>query len=278
MRLGAPVFTDSDDPDELARAHRNRGLRAAFCPDISLADHDRVRATREAFARHDVVIAEVGVWNNLMDADPAQRRANIREMCDGLALAEEVGALCCVNIAGSRSSKRWDGPHADNFSRGTFETAVANAREIIDTVRPKRAKLSYEMMPWALPDSVESSLELISAVDRPAFAAHLDVANLVNSPRRYFGSAALIRDCCSKLGPWIVSCHLKDVWLGDKFTVHVDEVPPGDGGLDLKTYLQEVSRLPHHPPILLEHLATPEEYDLAGQYVLALAEEIGITM
>ena len=44
--------------------------------------------------------------------------------------------------------------------------AVENARRIIDAVKPKRAKLAYEMMGWALPDSADSYLRMIKAVDR----------------------------------------------------------------------------------------------------------------
>ena len=32
LRLGAPVPTAGDDPDGLARAHRAKGYRAAYCP------------------------------------------------------------------------------------------------------------------------------------------------------------------------------------------------------------------------------------------------------
>ncbi len=91
MRLGAPVFASSDDPEQLARAHRALGLRAAYCPPVKLGDTDRLRAIEQAFAKHDVVIAEVGVWNNLMDPNEEKRRANVRAMCDGLALADADG-------------------------------------------------------------------------------------------------------------------------------------------------------------------------------------------
>jgi hypothetical protein len=74
IRLGAPVSVPGGDPDALAQAHRAKGYRAAYCPDIRLDDRERIRATVEAFARHDVVIAEVGRWVNLLDPDPEARR------------------------------------------------------------------------------------------------------------------------------------------------------------------------------------------------------------
>ncbi len=71
-------------------------------------------------------------------------------------MADEIGALCCVDIAGSFSAESWFGPHPDNLSQKHFDESVENARKIIDAVKPKRAKFSYEMMGWALPDSADS--------------------------------------------------------------------------------------------------------------------------
>jgi hypothetical protein len=71
VRLGAPVFDAPQDPEELALAHRKLGYRAAYCPGVGLQDSQRIRDIEAAFAKHDVVIAEVGRWVNLMDADEA---------------------------------------------------------------------------------------------------------------------------------------------------------------------------------------------------------------
>jgi len=146
IRLGAPVRVEGDDPEELARAHREKGYRAGYCPAISLDDSDRVEATSRAFARRDVVIAEVGRWVNLLAPEPEERRQNVQIVTDGLALAEAVGARCCVDIAGSFNPDSWFGPHPENLSERFFDAAVENARAIIDAVRPKRTTFCYEMM------------------------------------------------------------------------------------------------------------------------------------
>ena len=41
---------------------------------------------------------------NLLDPDPEARRKNLATVTEGLALAEAVGARCCVDIAGSFST------------------------------------------------------------------------------------------------------------------------------------------------------------------------------
>ncbi|UCC63594.1 MAG: sugar phosphate isomerase/epimerase [Anaerolineae bacterium] len=276
MRLGVKLDIKNADPDEMARAYVVAGYSAAVCPPLSLDEPDRIRAVREAFARHDVVIAEVGVWNNMLDPNPTRRAANVAANARALALAEEVGALCCVNIAGSFHSTHWGGPHPQNLSQEAFDLTVQNIRQIVDAVKPRRARYTLEPMPWVIPDSPDSYLRLIEVIDRPAFGVHLDPVNLINCPLRYYDNAGFLRECFSKLGPWIVSCHGKDIILREQLTVHLDEVRPGLGALDYSAFLQELDRLPGDVPLLLEHLPQ-EEYPAARNYVVGVAARIGLT-
>lgn len=276
IRLGAPVFQRPDDPEELALVHRKLGYRAAYCPNVSLDDKDRIRAIREGFAKHDVVIAEVGRWCNLLEADEEKRKANMAKVIDGLALAEEIGARCCVDIAGSRNPDVWYGPHPDNLSDDFFDAVVENARTIIDAVKPKTARFAYEMMGWALPDSPDSYLAMIKAVDRDGFAVHLDPCNLINSPTRYYRNTALLNECFDKLGPWIVSCHAKDITWDVEMQVHFREVVLGEGDLDYRTYLKRLAALPADVPLMIEHMKGEEEYDRSRQYVFQVGKAVGV--
>jgi hypothetical protein len=114
---------------------------------------DYAQAARQA----DIVIAEVGVWNNPLSPSDLERQAAILKNQACLALADEIGARCCVNIAGSRGAK-WDGPHPDDLTQDTFEIIVQTVRQIIDAVQPKRTCYALETMPWMYPDSPDSYL------------------------------------------------------------------------------------------------------------------------
>jgi len=162
VRLGGPVFSQTNDPVELAKAHRKLGYRSAYCPPLSLEDKQRITSVEKAFKAEDVVISEVGVWNNMMDVDEGKRKQNLENVCRGLALADEVGAFCCVDIAGSFNPERWDAPHPDNISQKAFDMTLENVRYILNSVKPKRAKFVLEMMPWVIPDSPDSFLELLN--------------------------------------------------------------------------------------------------------------------
>ena len=58
---------------------------------MSLEDKERIADVARAYAKHDVVIAEVGRWCNLLDADPANRKKNLDRVIEGLALAAAGG-------------------------------------------------------------------------------------------------------------------------------------------------------------------------------------------
>ena len=277
IRLGGPAFAKADDPEELALVHRRLGYGAAYCPNVPLNDSNRIHALTEAFVRHDVVLAEVGRWVNLLDADSERRRQNLQTVTDGLALAEAAGALCCVDIAGSFNPTSWFGPHPENLSPRFFDASVENARKIIDAVKPKRAKFCYEVMGWSLPDSPDHYLKMIKAVDREAFAVHLDPCNLVNSPEKFYRNTALLNECFDKLGRWIVSCHAKDLTWDVEMNIHFREVAPGKGSLDYTTYLKRLSQLPHRPPLMLEHLATAEDYTGAREHVFQVGSDAGLS-
>ena len=278
IRLGGPVFNSSDDPVELAQAHRKLGYRAAFCPRVALDDRQKIAEIEKAFKAEDVVIAEVGIWVNIMDPDPEKRKKNLDAVCYGLALADAVGALCCVDTAGSLDPDNWVAPHPDNLSQKAFDLTVENIRYILSSVKPKRAKFVLEMMPWVIPDSADSFLALIQAVDDPGFAVHLDPVNLICSPRLYYENTKVLEECFQKLGKWIVSCHAKDSFLpSGNLTAYFKEVIPGTGNMDYRTFLRGLEALPQDAPLLIEHLKSAEEFQQAREYIFSVGEEVGIS-
>ena len=277
VRFGGPIFLKSTDPRELAAEHRRLGYSAAYCPgDASVNDLAHIARIREAFAKENVVIAEVGAWKNMLDPDDALRKANVAYVVERMALADEAGARCCVDIAGSYNPKVWYGPHRDNLSKKFFDATVENVRHVIDSVKPKRTKFTVEMMGWNLPDNPDNYLRLIKAVDRGAFGVHVDVCNMVNSPEKFYNSGALIEECFRKLGRWIMSCHAKDLAWPAELNVHFVEVIPGRGEVDYGAYLRELSKLPADAPLMMEHLKTAEEYEEGKRYIQSVAKKIGI--
>lgn len=278
VRLGGPIFVESDDPEELARAHRTLGYSAATCPKATVDDQDRIRAIVKAFAGQDVIIAEVGAWVNLLDPDSEKRLTNLKYVTSRLALAEAVAARCCVDIAGSYNPSAWYGLHPKNYTQEAFDATVENCRKVIDAIKPTRTKFSIEMQVGLQPRGVDGYLQLIKAVDRKAFGVHLDVCNGIDSPEKFYNNAAYIRECFHKLAPWVLSCHAKDLaWVADGYNLHFAEVVPGRGEIDYGAYLSELAKMPVETPLLLEHLKGADQYEEGKRHILKVGTQLGLT-
>lgn len=155
-----------------------------------------------------------------------------------------------------------------------FAAIVETCRQVIDAVKPRRTFFTLEVMGWLYPDTPDNYLRLMKAIDRKQFAVHLDVCNAVNSPEKFYGSAALIEECFRKLGPYIKSCHAKDLEWVVELNVHFVEVIPGKGEIDYRAYLRGLRSLPAPVPLMLEHLKTHEEYQQGFQYIKSVAAEL----
>ena len=279
IRIGGPLFNSPPDPVELARQHKTAGYRAAYVPDnLSPKNSAQMREFERAFEQEGVMLAEANGWCNLITPDPIEQKKNFEHVCLRLAVADEVGARCTVDFLGTLDPGSSFGPHPGNLTAAGFELAVEVARALLDEVKPRRAKFAFEMMQWVLPDSVDCYLALVKAIDRPGFGVHLDPVNLITSPRVYYNTTALIKECFEKLGRYVVSCHAKDITLRNQLALHLDEVPPGLGSMDYRTYLSELSKLPGDTPIMLEHLSSAAEYEKAHAYLRTVAGELQLSV
>ena len=275
MRFGTFIGGCKSAEEQAARArlagYTAIGVDASFCP-----TDDAKRQYRDVAKKCELQLAEVGAWSNPISSIPEKRRKGLELCKTSLALADELGARCCVNISGSRGL-RWDGPHPANLTAETFDMIVQSVREIIDAVKPTRSFYTLETMPWMYPDSADSYLALFKAIDRKAFAVHFDPVNLVCSPQLVYQTGTLIRDFVSKLGAHIRSVHCKDIRIADTLTVHLEECRPGLGVLDHATLFRELARLDPEIPVMMEHLPD-DEYPLAAKYLRTAAAAAGVTL
>ncbi len=277
--------TDKDDPDLLAQECKRLGYTAAYCPPARPEQTARLKAIGEAFAKQHIVIAEVGAWRNLMTPDLAARKANLDYVISQMAVAEEVGARCCVDITGSFDAATLSGPHPKNQSQEFIDGTVENCRKIIDAVKPKRSAFAIEMKGCNFPDGPDPYLKLIQAVDRPqGFGVHIDICNIIDSPTLYYNNTKLIKETFAKLGKWVRSCHAKDLIWVPQVNVNFQETFPGNGGIktakipgvDYHAYVAEVVKL--GSPLMLEHLTSAEEYRQGAEYIRKVAGDLGIAV
>ena len=282
MRLGATIHrycgVRITNPDAYLAECRKYGFRAATCPDHNLGDGAQIREIRETFATEDVVIAEIGGWSNCLDPRTDERRNAVDTVSQALAVADEVGAVCCINLAGSFNSELMYAPHPDNFTADAFDAVVQWVKHVLREVKPQRTRLAIEAAPWTTIDSPEMYDRLLRAVDNAALAVHLDPFNFVTNARTYFRTGELVDRCFDLFGSQIVACHAKDLSQGDPKTVQIFEVPPGQGGFDYQRFLSRAEQLSPDLPIVIEHLDSEPEYADAAATIRAVAGEVGATV
>ena len=267
MYLGISSSLKHDSPKEWAVKHKTLGLKTVNFPVTCDEDEETIMAYKKAADEAGLTIAEVGVWRNTLAADPDERQRWIDYTVRQLRMADAIGAACCVNVVGTPYGPRWDGGYRDNFSRELWNMAVAMIRQVIDTARPRHAKFCIESMPWMIPSSPDEYLHLIEDVDRAEFGTHLDVVNMINSPRRYFFNDEFLCECFEILHGTIVSCHLKDILLKPEYTFQLQECACGEGALDINLYAQLAIAENPCMPMIIEHLTTDEEYVASVKYV-----------
>lgn len=275
MRFGGFIFKKWTSPEEWAQANIDAGYSAVYFPVDYRADDKTIEGYKQAAIDADLVICEIGVWNNTLDPNPVKREEAIEKAIRQLELADYVGANCCVNIAGSYS-EQWDGPHKDNLTPKAFEEIVLTTQRIIDAVNPKTTAYSLEPMPWMYPHTADSYVDLIRAIDRKGFTAHLDPVNIITSPELYYRSGEVIQEWFDKLGGSIRSCHAKDIRLSGKLTVHLDECRPGLGELDYETYLKCMTTLDDRACLMLEHMTEEIDYIEATKHIKSIAKRLSI--
>lgn len=267
MRLGGELFTTCNSPQQWANLVKQKGYTAAFCPIQGDVADDTIQAYRRAAQEQDIVIGEVGVWNNVLHPLKKVRDKAMQYAKQQLTLAEKIGANCCVNISGTLNPDVWYGPHPRNFDRDTLEDAVKAIQEIIDSVQPQNTFYTLEPSPWLYPTGIESYLTMIKMVNRKAFAVHWDPVNMISTPRRYYQNGEYLKQCIQAFGPLIKACHLKDIYMDETFTLYMQELPAGKGVLDYALLLKELHALNPQMPAFVEHMKTEEESSKAADFV-----------
>lgn len=266
MKLGISSPLTHNTPDEWAVRQKEIGCECVVFPRNCLDEQAEIDAYEQAAKNNGLQIAEVGIWRNAIAADENERKAALEYSIGQLKLADRLHARCCVNVAGATGSV-WDGAYRENFSKTAWDHTVGMIREILDEVKPTHTYFTIEPMPWMIPSGPEEYLRLLEAVNRERFAVHMDIINMVNTPERYFFPERFLEQTFSLLGPYIRSCHMKDVLLLPEFTFQLRECACGAGTFPLEYYVELADRIDPKMPMLLEHLDTDEEYLHSFSYV-----------
>ncbi len=266
MRIGGGIEKPYSNPQEWLALVKDLGYTCVLSPVDYRASGETIDDYLEVIRANDLIIGEVGAWVNTLDLDDGKRKQNIDYCINQLALADRLGANCCVNVAGARTEV-WDGFCSDNYTDDYYGLVIDTTRAIIDAVKPRRTFFTLEPMPWMTPTSPDEYLQLLKDVDRPGFAVHLDFVNMLNTPERFVKRNEFVRDCFKKLAPYIKSVHIKDVKMSLDLPCNISECMPGTGEMDFSVVVGCCEQLGKDTTAFVEHLPDYDSYKQAAACV-----------
>ena len=85
MRFGGQIFKKWNTPEEWAQAALEMGYSAVYFPVDYTADLKVIDGYKPAAKDADLVISEIGFWNNLMEKDPEKRFRSASQMLRHIA-------------------------------------------------------------------------------------------------------------------------------------------------------------------------------------------------
>jgi len=259
MRIGTNYNAPHTSAEEWALKMKELGAEAIAFPTDYTAPVEKIDAYVRAAEAADLLIAEVGVWNSPFHPDPEVAAKAYTRLKGQLELADYIRARCCVNVSGAVGDV-WFALYRDNFSQSHYDELIRLVQKLLDEVKPQNTFFTLESMQWMPPDSPEQYAQIIRDVNRPGFAAHMDMCNFIKDPYLYTHQDELLNRCMKELAPYVRSCHFKDCAMEPGLTVAIHEVPAGTGEMILQDYVRALNTLDPDMPLLSEHLKTQEQY------------------
>jgi len=281
MRFGLLGLIWSDWSDvtyelvALARELGFRGVGAHLTVPASTVDDATAERVRRAVADNGLELLQVwGPYPSIVSTDEEVRRRGVAEARSIMRLAARMG-VPAGGIRPTSHNPRGDWwPHPDNHTAATEDRLVRSISEILETAVEVGVGVVLEKHHLSPLDSAERVKRVIERTDPALVRVNIDPANFVDGIRTAFDPTPMIDHLFDVLGEHCATTHCKDVYLEDRFVVHVSETVPGTGIFDLDTVLRRTAALPDGWAVV-EHLPV-SQIALAKRNLTERAKALGI--
>jgi sugar phosphate isomerase/epimerase len=215
------------------------------------------------FAKHGVKIAAIFGYVNVVDPNPARRKAGETRLHTLLKNWKRLGCNNVSTETGTFNEKsQWlDAP--ENYTEEGYRRCREAFRPLAEVAKAAGAVLSIEAYWRNCIDSIDRAERLLRDIDSPGLG-------LVMDPCNYFRKEDLpkmepmLKEMFRRLGGWIVVAHAKDVKAAAEGT---DLPAAGRGVLDYPLYLRLLAQLGRPVDLIVEHL-TLDDVPRARDFVL----------
>jgi sugar phosphate isomerase/epimerase len=249
------------DPGQITPEHARRIRACGFTgASVMIADPDScppaslVRA-RDVLAAEGVRVAQANArYPSLVHPDEARRAEGVRLAQRACAAARRLDAVFLLIRPGSLHPGGDWRPHPANHAAATCERLIDSLRQVCRAAEDEGVLIGLECHVVSPLDTPRRIRQVIEAVGSASLRYNADPVNLVGSLQDAYDTTGLLHRAFDELGRYVISAHVKDLCLGERLVLHLDECAPGEGIFDLQTFLRLYEQ--YHPDgyALIEHL------------------------
>jgi sugar phosphate isomerase/epimerase len=246
-------------------------LDGALAVEITQADCAAFKALYRS-ARLDLAQFSLIYSECLFAPDPAVRAAVIEKIYQGIVLARELEAQALLIRPGSLNPAGPWTPARENHHPESLERLIDSLGLIAARAEAIGVLLVIETHATSIMDSPELCRTVIDAVSVPALRLTMDVVNHFQTLRQVYSSGDRIDHIFDLIGDIAPVAHIKDIVVQPRHVLHLDEIVPGQGELDIGRLLRRFHALHPNGYGLIEHLPI-DQVPLAVANVRRIAAE-----
>lgn len=231
------------------------GVGAHLTVPANTISNKTAAAVKSVIADQDVNFLQLwGPYPCIISPDESVRQAGVAQAQDIVKLAAKM------NVPGSgvrptSLNPRGDWwPHPDNYAPETEDRLVKSLKEIIATADDYGVDIILETHQTSTLNSAQTIRRVIERTESERVKVNLDPANFMTDLQTVFNPASTINELFDRLGPYIDTVHVKDVYVEDHFIVHISETVIGTGIMDLDTVLRRAYQAQPDGYVIIEHL------------------------
>jgi sugar phosphate isomerase/epimerase len=293
VRFGVSGGLFPNHIDEFTESHAGRVRELGYTGLFTRFDRDDPFDTTEAQCRRvrsildDYVLTmvqSIGHRPPLIHPNETIRQQGVKTLREAIRIAAALVSLSCHTGPGSLAQlgahySDWGGawdPHGDNWDPICRDQLIKSLREVAPVAEDAGVVVGMEGHILVTLDSAETMREVLDAVNSPAIRCDLDPVNWLTL-HTVFRSGAAIERMVEVLGRRIHNAHAKDVVVQKRLSLHIDEVPAGQGILDWNCFMRHMEAIGPERYLVVEH-ATVEELPGIKAFLDRKAAELGISV
>lgn len=223
------------------------------------------------------IVQAAGFNPDLVHPDGSFRLAEIERLRGCFEVSRDLGAEMLITGCGSLHPGHHYGPDPRNHHPETRERLVDSLRRVAPLAEASGVLFALECHVMTTLSTPTAIKEILDAVDSSWVRANFDPVNMLGSLPELYDNARVMEQMWEVVGGhYTSSAHIKDVIARAEFVLHIDEVAPGKGLLDMPTFFAVCQHLGDDPALIVEHLPA-DEVEGALEAVREAASKAGVT-